>query len=166
MVQPVLLEGDGELGVDHRAQPVQHLLVILRVVLALAPASLALAGGLLTASSSGRGTPASQTRPTARTVCPSPCGRRWSTPWTSSTSPTPPPSRRGNHEDDNGYNDDNDDDDDDDRYVVSTGGDYDSALGKSVPGFSIYHFGLDLVAVVSTGDDVWELKVDTTVNMI
>ena len=50
---------------------------------------------------------------------------------------------------------------DDARYVVSTGGDYDSALGKSVPGFSIYHFGLDLVAVVSTGDDVWELKVDT-----
>ena len=46
------------------------------------------------------------------------------------------------------------------RYVVSTGGDYDSALGKSVPGFSIYHFGLDLVAVVSTGEDVWELKVN------
>ena len=43
---------------------------------------------------------------------------------------------------------------------MSTGGDYDSALGKSVPGFSIYHFGLDLVAVVSTGDDVWELKVN------
>ena len=39
-------------------------------------------------------------RHTARTVCPSPCGRRWSTPWTSSTSRTPPPSRRGNHEDD------------------------------------------------------------------
>ena len=63
----------------------------------------------------------------------------------------------------NGCNDD-DDNDDDDRYVVSTGGDYDSALGKSVPGFSIYHFGLDLVAVVSTGEDVWELKVDTPVN--
>ena len=45
------------------------------------------------------------------------------------------------------------------RYVVSTGGDYDETLGKSVPGFSIYHYGLDLVAVVSTGEDVWELKV-------
>ena len=45
------------------------------------------------------------------------------------------------------------------RYVISTGGDYDLSLGKSVPGFSIYHYGLDLIAVVSTGEDVWELKV-------
>jgi len=45
------------------------------------------------------------------------------------------------------------------RYVVSTGGDYDDTLETSVPGFSIYHYGLDLVAVVSTGEDVWELRV-------
>ena len=47
------------------------------------------------------------------------------------------------------------------RYVISTGGDYDSALGQAVPGFSILHYGLDLIAVVSTGEDVWELKVKT-----
>ena len=47
------------------------------------------------------------------------------------------------------------------RYVISTGGDYDSSLGQAVPGFSIHHYGLDLIAVVSTGEDVWELKVKT-----
>ena len=43
--------------------------------------------------------------------------------------------------------------------MISTGGDYDSSLGQAVPGFSIFHYGLDLIAVVSTGEDVWELKV-------
>ena len=54
------------------------------------------------------------------------------------------------------------------KYLISTGGDYeisaDGSTGRSVPGMAIYHLGLDLVAVVSTGDDVWELKVDTTLN--
>ena len=49
------------------------------------------------------------------------------------------------------------------RYVISTGGDYDSSLGQAVPGFSIFHYGLDLIAVVSTGEDVWELKVNTEI---
>ena len=49
------------------------------------------------------------------------------------------------------------------RYVISTGGDYDSTLGQAVPGFSIFHYGLDLIAVVSTGEDVWELKVTTQI---
>ena len=43
--------------------------------------------------------------------------------------------------------------------MISTGGDYDSTLGQAVPGISIHHYGLDLIAVVSTGEDVWELKV-------
>ena len=51
------------------------------------------------------------------------------------------------------------------HYIISTGGDYDSTLGMSVPGFSIYHYGLDLVAVVSTGEDVWELKVSDEENI-
>ena len=49
------------------------------------------------------------------------------------------------------------------KYVISTGGDYeisaDGSSGRSVPGLAVYHLGLDLVAVVSTGEDVWELKV-------
>ena len=32
-------------------------------------------------------------------------------------------------------------------------------MGKSYPGLSLYHEGMDLVAVVSTGEDVWSLKV-------
>ena len=47
--------------------------------------------------------------------------------------------------------------------MISTGGDYDSTLGQAVPGFSIFHYGLDLIAVVSTGEDVWELKVNTEI---
>ena len=43
--------------------------------------------------------------------------------------------------------------------MFSTGGDYDKDLGKSVPGFALYHQGLDVIAVVSTGEDVWELRV-------
>ena len=32
-------------------------------------------------------------------------------------------------------------------------------MKKSYPGLSLYHEGMDLVAVVSTGADVWSLKV-------
>lgn len=42
----------------------------------------------------------------------------------------------------------------DTKYVLSTGGD-----NEGHPGVAIYHSGLHLVAVVSTGDDYWELKV-------
>merc|ERR1719245_569720 len=49
------------------------------------------------------------------------------------------------------------------KYLLSTGADYeisaDGATGRSVPGLAVYHLGLDLVAVISTGEDVWELKV-------
>ena len=45
------------------------------------------------------------------------------------------------------------------KYIVSTGADYDHDLQKSIPGFAIYHQGLELVALVSTGEDVWEVKV-------
>jgi len=45
------------------------------------------------------------------------------------------------------------------KYIVSTGADYDRTLQKNIPGFAIYHHGLDLIAIVSTGEDVWELKV-------
>ena len=55
------------------------------------------------------------------------------------------------------------------KYLISTGGDYeisaDGSTGRSVPGMAIYHLGLDLVAVVSTGEDVWELKVKTGNNV-
>lgn len=40
------------------------------------------------------------------------------------------------------------------KYVLSTGGD-----SAGHPGIAIYHDGLYLVAVVSTGDEYWELKV-------
>ena len=30
---------------------------------------------------------------------------------------------------------------------------------RSYPGLSLYHEGIDLVAIVSTGEDVWHLKV-------
>ncbi|CAL4193619.1 unnamed protein product, partial [Meganyctiphanes norvegica] len=39
------------------------------------------------------------------------------------------------------------------KYVLSTGGDIDGH-----PGVAIYHSGLHLVAVVSTGEKYWELK--------
>merc|ERR1712106_761108 len=45
------------------------------------------------------------------------------------------------------------------KYVISTGADFDKDLEKNIPGFAVYHHGLDLVALVSTGEDVWELKV-------
>ena len=34
-----------------------------------------------------------------------------------------------------------------------------SGVGTTSPGVSLYHEGMDLVAVVSTGDDVWKLQV-------
>ena len=45
------------------------------------------------------------------------------------------------------------------KYIVSTGGDFNSRSGKAWPGVAIYHQGLDLVGVVSTGEKVWELRV-------
>ena len=36
-----------------------------------------------------------------------------------------------------------------------------SGVGTTSPGVSLYHEGMDLVAVVSTGDDVWKLQVQT-----
>lgn len=45
----------------------------------------------------------------------------------------------------------------DKKYIFSTGGDY--VADKAWPGMALYHEGIDLVAIVSTGDDVWYLKV-------
>merc|ERR1719245_778489 len=45
------------------------------------------------------------------------------------------------------------------KYIMSTGGDFNGANGKAWPGFALYHQGLDLVAVVSTGERVWQLRV-------
>ena len=45
------------------------------------------------------------------------------------------------------------------QYVFSTGADVDLKINVTVPGFAVYHYGMDLVAVVSTGDDVWQLSV-------
>ena len=35
----------------------------------------------------------------------------------------------------------------------------DGSSGENYPGISLYHDGMDLVAIVSTGDDVWKLQV-------
>ena len=43
------------------------------------------------------------------------------------------------------------------KYIFSTGADTEN--DKSFPGMALYHVGMDLVAVVSTGDDVWQLRV-------
>ena len=45
------------------------------------------------------------------------------------------------------------------QYIFSTGGDYDYDQKKAYPGMALYHQGMNLVAVVSTGDDVWSLSV-------
>lgn len=45
------------------------------------------------------------------------------------------------------------------RYVFSTGADFKRSNGQSWPGIAILHEGPDLVAVVSTGKRVWELRV-------
>ena len=44
-------------------------------------------------------------------------------------------------------------------FVISfsTGGDYQD--DNLYPGIGIYHQGMDLIAVVSTDEDVWELRV-------
>jgi hypothetical protein len=47
----------------------------------------------------------------------------------------------------------------DKRYVFSTGGDFDNNRGVIHPGIGIYHEGMDLIAVVSTDADVWQLRV-------
>ena len=44
------------------------------------------------------------------------------------------------------------------KYIMSTGADFNAAKGQAWPGFALYHQGMDLVAVVSTGDRVWELR--------
>ena len=50
----------------------------------------------------------------------------------------------------------------DKKYIFSTGADFDVDLKKTVPGFALYHQGLDVTAVVSTGEDVWSLTVRGT----
>ena len=45
------------------------------------------------------------------------------------------------------------------KYIVSSGADYDPLTGNAYPGFALYHEGPELVAVVSTGEEVWELSV-------
>ncbi len=40
------------------------------------------------------------------------------------------------------------------KYIVSTGVDYDVDEATAYPGFAIYHHGVSLVAVVSTGEKV------------
>lgn len=45
------------------------------------------------------------------------------------------------------------------KYVFSTGGDFNQSNGKIYPGIGIYHEGMDLIAVVSTDKDVWQLRV-------
>ena len=48
------------------------------------------------------------------------------------------------------------------KYILSSGGEH--ADGTNTPGFSLYHIGMDIVAIVSTGDDVWELGVRGQLN--
>lgn len=45
------------------------------------------------------------------------------------------------------------------RYLVSTGGDHNPVSGQAWPGIAIYHQGMDIVALVSTGEKVWTLSV-------
>ena len=51
------------------------------------------------------------------------------------------------------------------KYV--TGAEYtlsdDGSSGENYPGISLYHDGMDLVAIVSTGDDVWKLQVNLVI---
>ena len=41
------------------------------------------------------------------------------------------------------------------EYTISD----DGSSGENYPGISLYHDGMDLVVIVSTGDDVWKLQV-------
>jgi len=45
------------------------------------------------------------------------------------------------------------------RYLVSTGGDHNPVNGKAWPGFAIFHQGIDIIGMVSTGEKVWTLSV-------
>ena len=45
------------------------------------------------------------------------------------------------------------------RYLVSNGGDHNAVTGMAWPGFAIYHQGVDIVGMVSTGDRVWVISV-------
>ena len=45
------------------------------------------------------------------------------------------------------------------RYIMSNGGDFNSVSGKAWPGFALYHQGVDIVGMVSTGDRVWMISV-------
>lgn len=47
----------------------------------------------------------------------------------------------------------------DKKYVFSTGGDFNREDKTLYPGVAIYHQGMDLVAVVATDVDVWQLRV-------
>ena len=52
--------------------------------------------------------------------------------------------------------------DHDRKYLLSNGGQH--FKEKTTPGFSLYKIGMDIVAVVSTGKDVWELKIRGQLN--
>ncbi len=45
------------------------------------------------------------------------------------------------------------------KYLVSSGAAYDKDVGTAVPGFSLYHEGPELVATVSTGEQVWTSRI-------
>ena len=45
------------------------------------------------------------------------------------------------------------------KYLMSTGGDFNAVSGEAWPGFSIYHEGLNIIGLVSTGTKVWTLSV-------
>ena len=45
------------------------------------------------------------------------------------------------------------------KYIVSSGAEFDPDSGTSCPGFAIYREGADLVALVSTGERVWNITV-------
>ena len=43
--------------------------------------------------------------------------------------------------------------------LLFIGGDYNYTTNVSYPGFSIYHVGMDIFAVMATNEDVYELRV-------
>lgn len=45
------------------------------------------------------------------------------------------------------------------KYLVSSGADFDRETAEAYPGFAIYREGPNIVGVVSTGEEVWELVV-------
>jgi hypothetical protein len=50
------------------------------------------------------------------------------------------------------------------KYIFSTGGDHNETMGFSYPGLALYHEGIDVIAVVSTGEEVYNLKVRGPLN--